>query len=330
LYTCLYTGILYGILGCMPGELAEGGRQSMSALPVLLIPGQNEEAVVWVQAGIHGDEQEAVLALKRYCQAARVTPPPLSLKILCPANLPAYEALSRCSPEDGLDLNRGFPGDRDGSPTRQAAATIWAEIESCQGVIDIHSSSDALIGAPHAIIQDGDTELHRAGHAAGLASGLPILWASRGAWLAGSLIHAAMTARIPACLLDIGSTRPWAKRDPLDSVLTPVLRSYASALGLDASPPPPAAGNGRRPVRQIGDPQWVTSPAPGWLVEIREPGSLVHPGEVIALVWAEDQGTDLPIRWEGPGSGLVVTVRAHRDVVTGTPLVSIAALPDPT
>jgi uncharacterized protein len=287
----------------------------MSGLPVEVIRGRSDEKVIWVQAGIHGDEQEAVFALRRYCQAARAQPPPLTLKVLCPANLAGYEARSRCSPEDGLDLNRSFPGDADGSGTQRAAASIWAEIQSCQGVIDIHSSSDVLIGAPHAIIQQGDAARHRVARAAGIASGLPILWVSEGAWLAGSLLHTAMAAGIPACLLDIGSSRPWAGPAVLQDMLTPVLEAYAGATGS-----PLAAAH------EIPDPEWVASPAAGWLMEIREPGSVVRPGDVLALVWAEDQGTDHPVRWEAPGRGLVVTVWARRDVARGAPLVSVAAL----
>jgi predicted deacylase len=309
----------------------------MSALPVELIRGRNEAAVIWVQAGIHGDEQEAVLALKRYCQAARAEPPPLSLKVLCPANPAAFAARSRCAPDDGLDLNRGFPGDRHGSPSQQAAVAIWAEIEGCQGVIDIHSSSELLIGAPHAIVQDGGAARHELARAAARASGLPIVWASRGAWLAGSLMHAAMAAGIPACLLDIGASRPWARRAPVADMLTRVLRVYASAGLVEDAPAGPVEDALAGPVEdalagpaehEITDPEWIVSPVPGWLIEVREPGSLVRPGDVLALIWAEDTGTDHPVHWPGPADGLVVTVGTRRDVTGGTPLASVAALPE--
>jgi uncharacterized protein len=295
----------------------------MSELPVVSIRGRNDDAVIWVQAGVHGDEEQAILALKRYCHTARMQPPPLSLKVLCPANPSAYAARSRCAPEDGLDLNRSFPGSASGSITQQTAAAIWAEIQHCQGAIDIHSSSDTLIGAPHAIFQEGNTEQHRVGRAAGRASGLPILWSSKGAWLAGSLMHAAMAAGIATCLLDIGSRPPWAGTFTLDGMLTPVLTTMAdvNGIGADGAPHGPTT-------REITDPAWVVSPEPGWIIDISEPGSLVEPGDILARVWAEDQGTEHPVYWEGPGQGLVVTVRARRDVTSGVPLVSIAGLPD--
>ncbi len=278
--------------------------------------------VIWVQAGVHGDEEQGILALKRYCETARMQPPPLSLKVLCPANPPAYAARTRCAPEDELDLNRNFPGNMSGSISQQTAAAIWTEIQSCQGVIDIHSSSDTLIGAPHAIFQEGDTEQHRVGRAAGKASGLPILWSSKGAWLAGSLMHAAMAAGIPTCLLDIGSRPPWTGSFTLDGMLTPVLTTMAALNGISADTAPR-----QHAAHEIADPAWVVSPEPGWIIEISEPGSLVQPGDVLARVWAEDQGTEHPVYWEGPGRGLVVTVRARRDVTGGAPLVSVAELP---
>jgi predicted deacylase len=301
---------------------ASNSWQIVSTLDVTLIPGRNEDVVVWVQGGIHGDEQEAVLAVERYRQAARRQPPPVSLKVLCPANGPGFAARSRVAPEDGLDLNRCFPGDRSGSPTRQAAAAIWAEVVTCHGVVDIHSSSDILVGVPHAIVQEGSTRLHQVGRAAGVASGLPVLWSSKGAWLTGSLIHATAAAGIPSCLLDIGSSRPWAGRGAIETMMTAVLHAYAAAA---RGTQPTVAGEARAPRYEIGDPSWVESPVTGWLLSVAEPGSLIEPGATLAVVWA-GEGEDHPLRWGGPGPGLVVTVRAQRDVSAGTPLVSVAAL----
>ena len=300
----------------------------MSTLPIKLIQGRNKEVVIWVQAGAHGDETEGILALKRYCEAARAIPPPVSLKVLCPANSTAFASSSRCSPVDGLDLNRSFPGNINGSITQQTAAFIWDQIRSCQGIVDIHSSSDTLIGAPHAIIQEGDTSNHHFCRAIGKASSLPILWSSKGAWLAGSLIHAAMATGIPACLLDIGSSRPWEKIPTLESTLTPVLETYGDLSTTDlGSPQYLPAANDKQATIEITDPTWIMSPASGWIVTIQGPGSLVRQGEVLALIWDEEQATDHSVTWEGPGQGLVVTVRARRDVTASSPLASIAALP---
>jgi predicted deacylase len=300
--------------------------QVVRNLDITLIPGRNEDVVVWVQGGIHGDEQEAVLAVERYRQLARRQPPPVSLKVLCPANGPGFAARSRVAPEDGLDLNRCFPGSLDGPATRQAAAAIWAEVVTCHGAVDIHSSSDILVGVPHAIVQEGSTRLHQVGRAAGVGSGLPVLWSSKGSWLTGSLIHAAASAGIPSCLLDIGSSPPWGGREGIETMMTAVLEVYAAAA---RGTQPTGDGQAPVPRHEIGDPSWVESPVTGWLVSVQEPGSMVEPGATLAVVWA-GEGEDHPLRWDGPGPGLVVTVRAQRDVAAGTPLVSVVALEKPT
>lgn len=298
----------------------------MQDLAVVTIPGINPDVTVWVQAGVHGDEEQAVLALLRYLDTARREPPPVTLRALCPANERAFEQRLRCSPDDGLDLNRCFPGDADGSASEQRAAAIWSALSTCQGVIDVHSSSEILIGAPHTIVQAGTSAFEERCVDAGRASGLQILWKSVGTWLGGSLMLTATEAGIPACLVDIGSSRPWEAARPLQRQLTPVLHAYAALAETDSAEPADTRDTGGVEV-EIPDPSWITSPATGWIIDIGAPGTRLQPGDIAAVVWSEG-GAEHPLLWESASPGLVVTVRARREVAQGDALLSVAALDD--
>jgi predicted deacylase len=296
----------------------------MTDLVVEELPGEDGSVVVWVQAGAHGDELDGVVALELFRDAARAEPPPVTVRLARPANPVAFREQARCASTDGLDLNRCFPGDPDGSPSQRLAARLWDAMRGCHAVVDVHSSSPTLVGYPHVIVQDGGQPQHAAALAAARASGVPIVWRSAGSWLAGSLLHAAGSEGRPVCLLDIGASRPWHGAPSLRPALTRVLATFAASAGPTGPGPLPEPGPGQV---EIGDPQWLAAPVGGVLLELAEPGAVVGPGAAVGVVRGAD-GRSTPVVWPGPEPGLVVTVRARRDVTAQTPVVSVAGLPE--
>jgi uncharacterized protein len=92
-----------------------------------------------ISAAIHGDEVDGVLIVRelvRSLDAARLTG---TLRLLPVANPLALEAISRNTPIDNLDLNRVFPGARDGWLSEQLAHVIANEfIAGLDFYIDLH------------------------------------------------------------------------------------------------------------------------------------------------------------------------------------------------
>lgn len=292
----------------------------MTGVTVEELPGVDPSRVAWVQAGAHGDEVDGVLALDLFVAAARAAPPPVTLRVARPANPAAYQESARRASADSLDLNRCFPGERTGSATHRLAAELWSAARTCDAVIDVHSSSLALVGHPHVIVQSGDRPEHATARAAARASRIPLVWCSTGAWLAGSLLHTAASAGLPACLLDIGASRPWEPVPPLAPALTRMLETLRQR---PAVPPPLTAGQ-----REIPDPQWLAAPVAGEVLTCRSPGATVAPGDEVFVVRGRD-GRAAAAPWPGPDRGVVVTVRAGRGVSADTPVASVAALADP-
>ncbi|WP_255952804.1 succinylglutamate desuccinylase/aspartoacylase family protein [Streptomyces odontomachi] len=90
--------------------------------------------------GIHGDEAMGPEEVRRLVSS--VDPAELSgtLVAVPVANPYAYDAMSRFTPQDGLNLNRIFPGDPGGSVTEQLAAALAEIMLQGDHFIDFHSS----------------------------------------------------------------------------------------------------------------------------------------------------------------------------------------------
>ncbi len=123
---------------------------------------RGEGPSVLLMAGNHGDEYEGELALAhlvRRLDADRITG---AVTILPMANAPAVMAARRCSPLDGGNLNRAFPGDPKGGPTARLAHFLEAELFPRHEVIfDIHSGGTSMEHLPTALIErDRDEARH--------------------------------------------------------------------------------------------------------------------------------------------------------------------------
>lgn len=118
-----------------------------------------------LMAGNHGDEYEGELSLARLFR--RLDPAMLqgSVTIMPLANAPAVLAAKRCSPLDGGNLNRAFPGDPSGPPTRRLAHFLETELFPRHDVVfDIHSGGTSMEHLPTALVErDGDPVRHRRG-----------------------------------------------------------------------------------------------------------------------------------------------------------------------
>jgi predicted deacylase len=106
-------------------EVVALGDGAELRLPVKVLAGRGARPVFVLIAGIHGDEAEGILALLDLWQA--IDPRDLCgrMDIVPVANPPAFAAGRRTSPIDDLDLNRVFPGRRDGSITQQLAHVLF-------------------------------------------------------------------------------------------------------------------------------------------------------------------------------------------------------------
>jgi len=130
---------------------------------------------ILIEAGNHGDEYEGPIALGELLR--EIDPQDICGRIIAiPAiNVRAVEAGTRTSPVDGLNFNRTFPGDFNGTLTSQISAYVHdCLFPIADYFLDLHSGGSSLMILPSAIIEPSPTpEGHRLNIKATLAFGAP-------------------------------------------------------------------------------------------------------------------------------------------------------------
>lgn len=130
------------------------GIAELPAIPVLAARGKVDGPRITVVGAVHGDEYEGTTAIQMLfgeLQPEDLEELPGLLIGLPVANGAAWQAARRTTPQDGLDLNRAFPGDASpqAPPTRRLAHTLFQTfIEPADIVIDLHSGSVRLNHLP--------------------------------------------------------------------------------------------------------------------------------------------------------------------------------------
>ena len=119
-------------------------------LPVVSIRNGDGPTVV-LTGGNHGDEYEGPIALLKLARA--LAPSQVSGRVIViPAlNYAAVMGGARVSPIDGVNMNRAFPGRRDGSVTEMIAHFVQHLIlPACDALFDIHSGGKTMMFSPFA------------------------------------------------------------------------------------------------------------------------------------------------------------------------------------
>ena len=120
-------------------------------IPIAVIRNGNGPTVL-LTAGNHGDEYEGQITLNNLIRTLEPRHINGRVIILPALNFPAAMAGRRVSPLDGLNLNRVFPGDPDGSPTQQIADYVTtALIPMTDAFMDLHSGGYSMHALPAAI-----------------------------------------------------------------------------------------------------------------------------------------------------------------------------------
>ena len=144
-------------------------------VPITVIRNGHGPSVLFT-GGNHGDEYEGPIALKKL--AAALEPDQIhGTVIMVPClNPPAVQVNARCSPLDGVNMNRAFPGQRTGSITEMLCHYVsYVLLPRVDTVVDIHSGGKTLDFVPFAAMHYlSDPEQHERTRAAVEAFDAPI------------------------------------------------------------------------------------------------------------------------------------------------------------
>ncbi|MBT3788313.1 MAG: deacylase [Alphaproteobacteria bacterium] len=122
-------------------------RSAYGWIPIPIVMIKNGEGpTVLLMSGNHGDEYEGQVTICKLVQELEAEDIQGRLIMLPMANYPAALAGLRTSPIDEGNLNRTFPGNKDGNPTQIIADYIETVLlPLCDYLLDMHSGGSSLI-----------------------------------------------------------------------------------------------------------------------------------------------------------------------------------------
>ena len=132
------------------GEIVRGALKvgelpdiSPVMIPITVVSGEKEGPTILILAALHGNEVNGPEVCFRISNELKPKEMAGNVIIVPIANPLAYNARMRKTPQDGKDLNRCFPGKRDGSLTDKLAYTIFNSlVKKSDFMVDIHSGSE--------------------------------------------------------------------------------------------------------------------------------------------------------------------------------------------
>lgn len=266
--------------------------------------------------GIHGDEDEGVLAVQRVSAALRTSPLVRGVVRAVPIAHPAaYAANRRTSPLDDLNLARCFPGDPAGTPTERLAQALKERvIYGSDLLIDLHSAGRAY-AMPTFVgyVESGDGVGTRSRRAA-VAFGAPLLWAHAGPVAPGRTISAALDRGIPGIYVE-GSGGGSLERRELDLYVDGVLGVLGDLRMTSAQPA--ARRRPRLLVRGGGGDvdAGVAAPCGGRFVADRRPGEALAAGDRIGEIVDDLGETVAEIR--APADATLMFLRRTAHIAAG-------------
>lgn len=96
-------------------------------LPIQIFRGEEDGPVLLLTAGLHGDEVNGIETLRKLIENEKIIPKRGTTIVIPVVNIFGFIHFSRALP-DGKDLNRSFPGSREGSLARRIAYVLTNHI----------------------------------------------------------------------------------------------------------------------------------------------------------------------------------------------------------
>jgi predicted deacylase len=177
--------------------------------PVITVTGAKPAPVLFVNAGVHGGEYpaiEAVIRLGKTLDPKKISGTVILMPVL---SLPSFRSRTPfVCPVDGVNPNRVFPGDANGSYSEQMThALIHEFVVHADAYIDLHGGDIPEALVPFSICRTGNDDVARKSKEIAMAFGLPyVLTVSKPVQPSKGLSSYAGAAEkgIPAILAEAG------------------------------------------------------------------------------------------------------------------------------
>lgn len=249
-----------------------------AALPVTVVRGVQDGPKVLITAGIHNQEYVGIETANRLSLMLQPEDVRGCVAVVHVCNPTGFAAISPdIVPEDGLNLNRVFPGGKDGSAAQRLADLLVEEFLSrASCFIDLHCGGYREQLEPHVYFQ-GMSDRYLENASRRLAGLVDVNYMVRATSYTGSLFSAAAKLSIPGILVERGGMALWSEEE-VSACLFDVQRILHRLNVLARS-----EHQNTRP-RQIGHVDYFSADAEGCWYPAAAAGSIVEKDKPLGCV----------------------------------------------
>ncbi|MGM9594356.1 MAG: M14 family metallopeptidase [Candidatus Onthomonas sp.] len=271
-----------------------------------------------VVTGIHGDELEGQYVCYQLCRQIQEHPEYLQGTVdLYPALNPlGIDSVTRGIPGFDLDMNRLFPGSRDGAMTEYMAAKIIEDLLGSDLCLDIHASNIYLTEMPQ--IRINELFRDQLMDYAKLAN-VDFIWVhGANTVLEATLAHSLNSRNVPTLVVEMGVGMRLTPS--YGDQLTQGIFRLMAELGIWTGPVPEV----RTPViSEEGDAVcYLNAPVSGIFLKESTHGTMLRAGDRIGSILNPLTG-EILCQVTAPADGLLFTIREYPVVDEGSLLARI-------
>lgn len=281
---------------------------------VICIINNGDGPKVILCGGIHGDEYEPQVVLRRMISEIDPADVRGRLIIIPTINPPASQRGRRISPVDGQNMNRTFPGKAEGTGTERLAAFLHDEVfPQADLLVDVHAGGEDYRVVPMVFgFTNAGCRLDDAGLEKLLDDwGYPYIEYVGG--IASTSAGSSPLVGVTSVEIEGGSGGPVTAED-LEIMRDGILRGL-HAYGVLARGPGPAA----KPAIRVDAPEANNHPAPrdGILEHRVALGDEVATGDLVAVLHPAHGRAADPVEIRATGPGIILRQRAKAFVRKG-------------
>jgi hypothetical protein len=291
-------------------KISESSTGRPIQTPILVANSKEPGPALFLVAGIHGNELNGVGAVRELIDQLDLSTMRGALVCLPVVNVPGFLIGSRTLP-NGEDINRLFPGNKDGSPGERIADMLLQILSQCDYGITFHTAVDNWFNMVHARCDVSEAENRRLAR----ALGTEVIINEVG--LEGMLRRAANDIGIPCVLVEAGEPNAF-DRTVIDEVVT-CARSAMVDLGM-------LKGEIKEPIfRVIIKKTEIIRSDHGGIIDMKVvPHQLIYEGDPLFAI-TNPFGKERDMH-KAPFTGMVLGVRTRPIAGPGTPVVLLLKL----
>ena len=287
--------------------------------PAFEATGVSEGPKLSLIAGVHGCEYSSIAAVLRFVNELDTSELSGTITAVPVVSMESFRQRSPfVVPADGKNLNRSFPGSREGSYTDVLARSIYEDlIAPADVLVDLHGGDQVEGLEPFAIYEASPVEARA--HAIAVAFNLSYVVREERheGGLGGLTTSAAAEAGIPGVIAEAGG-RGLLEESAVQLLVTGVRNVLRHLEMLPGKPDPPPGAQ-----RQVGSFIWLRSTHEGWWDSAVESGDEVREGQALGSV--RDLWGDVLEEIPAPRDGVILFITTSPAVAADGLLLGLGA-----